>query len=106
MKISTAYDLKKIDNNCIVSVAGLVTLRQRPGTANGVMFLSLEDETGSINVICWKSIYNKFHREILLSKLILVEGTIQKECGTINIIAQSVKDISEMLDLLPYIDCF
>ena len=82
MKVSTAHDLTKLDTNTNVKVAGIVTLRQRPGTANGVVFISLEDETGTINIICWKNIYNKFHHEILLSKLLLVEGLMQKENGT------------------------
>ena len=104
MKVSTAHDLTKLDTNTNVKVAGIVTLRQRPGTANGVVFISLEDETGTINIICWKNIYNKFHREILLSKLLLIEGLMQKENGTVNIIANSIKDISKLLKLLPSID--
>ena len=103
MKVSTAHDLTKFDKNRNVKVAGIVTLRQRPGTANGVVFLSLEDETGTMNIICWKNIYYKFHREILLSKL-LIEGLMQKENGTINIMAHSIKDISSLLKLLPSID--
>ena len=104
MKVSTAHDLTKLDTNTNVKVAGIVTLRQRPGTANGVVFISLEDETGTINIICWKNIYNKFHHEILLSKLLLVEGLMQKENGTVNIIASSIKDISKLLKLLPSIN--
>tara|TARA_B100001093_G_C26070196_1_gene694157 strand:- start:163 stop:483 length:321 start_codon:yes stop_codon:yes gene_type:complete len=106
MTIQTAYDLTKLDKNSIVRVAGIVTLRQRPGTANGVIFLSLEDETGTINIICWKNIFNKFHRQILLSKLLLIEGLMQKEHGVINIVAHSIKDISELLKLLPKINKF
>ena len=104
MKVSTAHDLTKLDTNTNVKVAGIVTLRQRPGTANGVVFISLEDETGTINIICWKKIYNKFHREILLSKLLLIKGLMQKENGTVNIIANSIKDISKLLKLLPSIN--
>ena len=104
MKVSTAHDLTKLDTNTNVKVAGIVTLRQRPGTANGVIFISLEDETGTINIICWKNIYNKFHRESLLSKLLLIEGLMQKENGTVNIIANSIKDISKLLKLLPSIN--
>ena len=104
MTIKTANDLKSLKKNTSVRVAGIVTLKQRPGTANGVTFLSVEDETGTINIICWKNIYNKFHHEILLSKLLLVEGLMQKENGTVNIIAHSIKDISKLLKLLPSIN--
>tara|TARA_B100000214_G_C23472128_1_gene403197 strand:- start:81 stop:401 length:321 start_codon:yes stop_codon:yes gene_type:complete len=104
MKTIRASDLIQTLNHKTVRVAGLVVSRQRPGTANGVVFLSLEDETGLINIVCWKNIYNKFYREILSSKLILVKGQLQKESGAVNIIAKSIRDISHLLDLLPYID--
>ena len=104
MTVLTASDLKSLHKNIPVRVAGLVTLRQQPKTANGVVFLSLEDETGTINIICWNNIYNKFHKEILLSKLLLIDGLMQKEHGVINVIAQSIKDISYLLELLPNID--
>ena len=104
MKVYTAHNLTKLDTNIIVKVAGTVTLRQLPGTANGVIFLSLEEERGTINIICWKNIYNKFHRETLLSKLLLIEGLMQKENGTIITIAHSTKDISKLLKLSPSID--
>ena len=104
MPVLTSSDLKKLKKNTLVSVAGIVTLRQRPGTANGVSFLSLEDETGTINIVCWNNIYNKFYKEILFAKLLLVEGLMQKEYGVINIIAQSIKDISHLLELLPKIN--
>ncbi len=104
MKIIAASDLMKFTNNSTVNVAGLVFSKQRPKTANGVVFFYLEDETGIINIVCWENIYNKYYREILSSKLILVKGRLQKESGTINIIAQSIKNISHLLKLLPYID--
>ena len=52
MKASTAHDLTKLDKNINVKMAGIVTLRQRPRKANGFTFLSLEDETGTLNIIC------------------------------------------------------
>ena len=104
MVVQTASDLKELNKNTFVRVAGVVTLRQRPMTAKGVAFLTLEDETGTINIICWNNIYNKFHKEILLSKLLLIDGLMQKEHEVINIIAQSIKDISKLLELLPKID--
>ena len=104
MPLQTALDLKNLETNTLVRVAGIVTLRQRPATANGVAFISLEDETGTINIVCWKKIYDRFHREILLSKLLLINGLMQKEHGVINIIAESIEDISQLLEFLPKID--
>lgn len=103
MKIICAKNLKKCSNNNIVKVAGLVILKQRPSTANGVTFIYLEDETGIVNIICWKDICNRYHKEIILSKLLIVIGRVQCENGTVNVIAKSIYDASSTLDLLPQI---
>ena len=104
MKITTAKDLNKCIDNSIVKVAGLITLRQRPITANGVTFISLEDETGTINIICWKNIYNKFYKEIISSQLLVVVGRVQTKHGVVNVIAHTIYDFSTMLNFLPNIE--
>lgn len=60
-----------------VRVAGLVTGHQRPGTANGTLFLTLEDETGNINVIVWKGTQETYRKILLTSKLLLIKGTVE-----------------------------
>ena len=86
MKIVTASQLLKINNKKNVSVAGLVVLRQKPGTAKGVVFLTLEDETGTINIICWEKVYQKYKTEIISAQLLRINGQLQRQNNIINII--------------------
>jgi|TARA_B110000008_G_scaffold266840_1_gene293399 DNA polymerase III alpha subunit len=79
-------------------VAGLVLVRQRPGTANGVVFITLEDETGTANIIIWKNIFKQYRRAIIESRLLRVTGTIQRQGDVSHIIAKHLEDISYMLD--------
>ncbi|MGC6528501.1 MAG: OB-fold nucleic acid binding domain-containing protein [Paracoccaceae bacterium] len=83
-----------------VVVAGLVILRQRPGTAKGVIFLTLEDETGVINVIVWRNLFEAFRRAIISGRLLRVRGRLQREGGITHIIAEHIEDISPLLDRL------
>ena len=80
-----------------VSVAGIVTCRQRPGTAAGVLFLTLEDETGNMNVIVWKDKVERFRQAILGSRLLLIKGTIEREHKVVHVVAGYIQDISEQL---------
>jgi DNA-directed RNA polymerase len=81
-----------------------VILRQRPGTAKGVIFLTLEDETGTVNIIIWRTLYEKFRRAIISGRLLKIQGRVQNENSVIHIIADHVEDISYMLDNLPKIN--
>ncbi|MEM9269641.1 MAG: OB-fold nucleic acid binding domain-containing protein [Pseudomonadota bacterium] len=83
-----------------VVVAGLVLVRQRPGTAKGVIFLTLEDETGVINVVVWQKIYQTFRRAVIAGRLLRVTGPIQRDGDVVHVIAKKVEDISPMLDRL------
>lgn len=86
--------------NARVTVAGLVILRQRPGTAKGVIFITLEDETGVINVIVWRALYERFRRAVIAGRLLRVTGRLQREAGVTHVIAEHVEDISPLLDSL------
>ena len=90
-------------NSARVTVAGLVLVRQRPGTANGVIFITLEDETGVCNVIIWHKIYETYRRAIISGRMLRITGRIQRENVVCHVIAEYVEDISFMLDelLLP-----
>lgn len=81
-----------------VAVAGLVILRQRPGTAKGVIFLTLEDETGVVNVIVWRKLYEAFRRAVIAGRMLRVTGRLQRENEVTHVIAERVEDISHMLD--------
>jgi DNA polymerase III alpha subunit len=83
-----------------VTVAGLVLVRQRPGTAKGVIFVTLEDETGTANVVVWASVYERFRRAVIAGRLLRVTGRLQREAGVVHIVAERIEDLSPLLDRL------
>ncbi|MBT8408616.1 MAG: hypothetical protein KJN93_03210 [Alphaproteobacteria bacterium] len=85
-------------NGARIAVAGLVLVRQRPGTANGVIFITLEDETGVCNVIVWRALYERFRRAVIAGRCLRVTGRLQREGGVSHVIAEEIEDISWMLD--------
>jgi error-prone DNA polymerase len=93
----SAKELPKLLNGQFVKVAGLVLVRQRPGTAKGVCFIILEDETGNFNLIVWASLFEKYRKEILGAKLMMVEGNLQIEREVIHVIVQRCHNISRLL---------
>ncbi len=89
-----------VPNNSRVKVAGLVLVRQRPGTASGVIFATLEDETGIANIIVWPKMFERFRRVVLRSTLWRVDGRVQREGLVIHVIADRIYDYSEHLQAL------
>ena len=87
-----------------ITVCGLVITRQRPGTASGVIFLTLEDETGVSNVVVWTRVYEQFRRAVLGGRLLRVTGPIQREGQVIHLIAETVEDVSPQLRLMGHVD--
>ena len=83
-----------------IMVSGLVITRQRPGTASGVVFLTLEDETGIANVIVWARIFEQFRRIVMTGRLVAVRGLVQKEGLVIHVVAEELLDFSAELDRL------
>lgn len=83
-----------------VCVAGLVLVRQRPGTAKGVIFLTLEDETGVANVVVWAAIYERFRRAVISGRLLRVTGRLQRDAGVVHVVAEGIEDMSPLLDRL------
>ena len=82
--------------------AGLVTVRQHPGTAKGVTFVTLEDETGHVNVVVWRAVAEKQHRVLLESSVMCVEGTLQASEGVHHLIADRLFDYSALLPELSF----
>ncbi len=80
-----------------LTVCGLVITRQRPGTASGVIFLTLEDETGVSNIVVWPKIYEKYRRAVMGGRLLRVTGYLQREGMVVHLIAQTVEDVSHCL---------
>jgi error-prone DNA polymerase len=92
--------LMRIPNGQRVRVAGLVLVRQRPGTASGVIFMTLEDETGIANIVVWPKLFEQFRREVLAGRLVAVDGPVQSESGVIHVIAERVHDWTPLLGQL------
>ncbi|MGL4564414.1 MAG: OB-fold nucleic acid binding domain-containing protein, partial [Halioglobus sp.] len=87
-------------NNRFVRIAGLVTCRQRPGSASGVLFLTLEDETGNSNIVVWQRTQQQFRQPLMTAQLLLVNGTLEKKDNVIHIIAGALYDYSHELQAL------
>jgi error-prone DNA polymerase len=97
MNTLCTQDLSTYKDGSIVRVAGLVLVRQRPGTAKGICFITVEDETGIANLVAFKNTYAKFRKEVLRSRLLMVEGKLQIEGEVIHVIAQRLYDMSYLL---------
>ncbi|MDH3265168.1 MAG: OB-fold nucleic acid binding domain-containing protein, partial [Paracoccaceae bacterium] len=83
-----------------ISVSGLVLVRQRPGTAKGVIFITLEDETGTANIVVWPAKFEIFRRQILTARMMRITGRLQREGQVIHVVAERIEDLSDMLDSL------
>jgi error-prone DNA polymerase len=92
-----AARLGKLGTGSAIRVAGLVITKQRPGTAGGVTFVTLEDETGCINLIVWKKIADEQRPVLLNARLMGVEGLLQIEGKVIHVVARTLFDHSELL---------
>ena len=96
-KIITATDLKQIQHGQRIRTAGIVTCRQRPGTASGVTFITLEDETGYSNIVVWRDLADKQRRVLLASRLMCVDGIVERKGEVIHVIAKRLTDHSRLL---------
>ncbi|HEX9169381.1 MAG TPA: error-prone DNA polymerase [Roseiarcus sp.] len=92
--------LRSVKTNERVTVAGLVLVRQRPGTAKGVIFMTLEDETGVANIIVWPKAFERLRAIVLGARFVAVTGKLQSESGVIHIVAERMDDLTPMLGLL------
>jgi error-prone DNA polymerase len=89
-RVIPAAHLPAMPPNLICRVGGLVITRQRPGTAKGFVFLTLEDETGLVNVIVRPDVYDRYRREVHTAMVAIVEGKLQKEGGCIDVLARKI----------------
>jgi error-prone DNA polymerase len=92
-----AAGLKTLRNGRRASVAGLVLVRQRPGTAKGVVFLTLEDETGVANIVVWRDAFEANRRLVMGAAFLLVHGRLQREGEVIHLVAEKFTDLSSRL---------
>ncbi|MEO3430818.1 error-prone DNA polymerase [Pelagibius sp. CAU 1746] len=97
-----AMRLSELKPGSTVRVAGLVLVRQRPGSASGVIFATLEDETGIANAIIWPAVFERYRATVMKSSLLAVRGKLQREGLVIHVVAEELEDMTERLgDLKP-----
>jgi len=98
--VKRAEALARVKSGDRVSVAGLVLVRQRPGTAKGVIFMTLEDETGVANIIVWPKAFERLRAVVIGARFVAVSGKLQNEAGVIHVIAERMDDLTPMLGQL------
>lgn len=106
---TAAHRSESLPQNQRITVAGLVLIRQMPGTAKGVVFLTIEDETGIANIIVWRKVFEKHRRVVMNSKFLAVHGRLQRAGLVIHVMAEGFRDLTDHLrelrdGELPFID--
>ncbi|MGH8171350.1 MAG: error-prone DNA polymerase [Steroidobacteraceae bacterium] len=96
----SARELDSTPHGKPVRTAGIVLMRQRPGTASGVTFLTLEDETGQVNIIVWERVGDEYRRALVESRLLEVHGELQRQEGVMHVVARQLIDRSPLLGQL------
>jgi error-prone DNA polymerase len=97
LRIRKCGDLKTMKDGARVEVAGIILVRQRPGSAEGVVFVTLEDETGIANAILWKDRFEAQRRILMAASMISVQGRVQSESGVIHVVADRIVDHTHLL---------
>ncbi|MCY3023423.1 MAG: error-prone DNA polymerase, partial [Planctomycetota bacterium] len=95
--LMTCAQLRALKDGAWARVAGLVLVRQRPDTASGVIFVTIEDETGTANLIVWPSVYERHRKAARMSTALIVEGTWQREGDVTHVVVKRLRDLSESL---------
>ena len=96
-RLLKAQQLNALPNRRLVRYCGIVRLTQQPATANGTIFVSLEDGTGDVQVICWRSLRERQRKELLRSRLLAVHGIWHRDGDVKNLIAGRLEDLTPML---------
>jgi error-prone DNA polymerase len=89
--------LRRVVSGTRVCISGLVTCRQRPGSANGVVFMTIEDESAVANVIVWPKIFERFRPVVLGARYVAITGRVQEESGVIHVVADRLEDLTHFL---------
>ncbi|HEY8930056.1 MAG TPA: error-prone DNA polymerase [Mucilaginibacter sp.] len=100
LNVMATGDLPSLNDGDPVKVAGMITVRQRPGTAKGILFITIEDETGFANLVVWENVFETYRREILQSRLFMVEGKVQIEGKVIHVISKRCFNLNKLLGTL------
>lgn len=100
MGVTRSVDLLSMANGRNVTIAGLVLVRQRPGSAQGVIFMTLEDETGVANAIIWPKVFEQYRSVVMGARMVKIGGRLQSAHGVIHTVVEHIEDITHMLGLL------
>jgi error-prone DNA polymerase len=98
--VVSAERLRSCAHGAAVRAAGLVTCRQRPDTASGVVFVTLEDESGIVNVVVWRHLVERQRRALLGASLLAVQGVIERDGDVVHLVARQLHDYSAFLGQL------
>jgi len=96
-QVLSAVEIMACANDAVIRTAGLVISRQRPGSAKGVFFLTLEDETGHVNLIIWERVAMRQRQVLLEAKLLGVTGMLQRQGDVVHIVVNRLEDYSRLL---------
>jgi error-prone DNA polymerase len=99
-KIMPCADLARFRDGRAVSVSGLVLVRQQPATARGVVFITIEDDTGIANLVVWSSVFEKYRRPVLNAAMLACHGRVQREGEVIHVVAERITDLTDLLATL------
>ena len=99
MRVVPTSELSKMKNGMSVRVCGLITVRQRPGTAKGVLFITIEDESGFANLVVWSKTFEQYRKVILQSRLLMVEGKLQIAGEVIHVVVSACFNLNELMSL-------
>ena len=94
----TAVELRALNHGRFVQVSGIVTGRQRPSSASGVLFLTLEDESDNINVVVWTRVIETYRAAVVQGRLLKIKGVLERQASVIHVIAGHVEDLSQYLE--------
>jgi len=100
-RLATACEIAATPNGRIVRTAGIVIGRQKPDTASGVVFVTIEDETGATNIIVWRDLGDRQRRELLGARLLAVYGKVEREGSVVHVLAGRLADLTPLLGQLP-----
>ena len=99
-RVRACHELRSVKDGAYVSVAGVVLVRQRPGSAKGVVFMTIEDETGVANAVVWPKTLERFRKVVMGARLIVIHGRIQRHEDIIHVVSAKLEDRSDWLALL------
>ncbi|RZJ65384.1 MAG: error-prone DNA polymerase, partial [Flavobacterium sp.] len=97
LNVTQTAKMSGMKDKDLIRVSGLITVRQRPGTAKGVLFITIEDESGFANLVVWEKVFQEYRKEILQARLLMVEGKLQIEKGVVHVIVHKCYNMSGLL---------